>query len=287
MIRGDKWHTELYVVGDSRFKNGTLPDIYLSKMGHFVSEGGFFHDQVVRDIAIHIVASGRGKVSFEHDCYEVGPGDVFVFFPDQHIHYYDFEKTPWHYTWFMLKGVRAADAVGLCGFSAGQPYRAQARTRATRVAIEYASDVLSGDYVSPLVSAEVALRILNSLSVVPSGQSMSIVDQAMALFDQHDGSFLGVDELARILQISRTTLFRAFRQELGRSPKEVFGEMRLRQAQTLLRFSHNNIKTIASICGYRNAAYFNRVFKSHVGMPPGAWRQAGQVDSQDEARRNL
>ena len=79
--------------------------------------------------------------------------------------------------------------------------------------------------------------------------------------------------LWRKLNVSRSTLFRAFKEEVGRSPKQVFDDLRMQKAEHLLRASTETVKEIADACGYAGEAYFSRAFKARRGLPPGTWRR--------------
>ena len=45
------------------------------------------------------------------------------------------------------------------------------------------------------------------------------------------------------------------------------------EAKRLLEFTRHTIADIAHRAGYREVAYFNRAFKKHTGITPGAFRK--------------
>ncbi|KON90350.1 hypothetical protein AF332_17605 [Sporosarcina globispora] len=59
----------------------------------------------------------------------------------------------------------------------------------------------------------------------------------------------------------------------GKSFRELLNETRIRQSAKLLIESEMSIKEIASVCGFRNQQYFNKVFSKIKGMPPNQFRK--------------
>jgi len=60
----------------------------------------------------------------------------------------------------------------------------------------------------------------------------------------------------------------------GKSFRELLNETRIRQSAKLLMESEISIKEIASVCGFRNQQYFNKVFSKIKGMPPNQFRKS-------------
>ncbi|WP_342026133.1 helix-turn-helix domain-containing protein [Cytobacillus pseudoceanisediminis] len=60
----------------------------------------------------------------------------------------------------------------------------------------------------------------------------------------------------------------------GKSFRELLNETRIRQSAKLLMESEISIKEIASVCGFRNQQYFNKVFSKIKGMPPNQFKKS-------------
>lgn len=65
----------------------------------------------------------------------------------------------------------------------------------------------------------------------------------------------------------------------GKSFRELLNETRIRQSAKLLLESEMSIKEIASVCGFSNQQYFNKVFSKLKGMPPNQFRKSMQKAS--------
>jgi AraC family transcriptional regulator len=80
-------------------------------------------------------------------------------------------------------------------------------------------------------------------------------------------------DLAAIVQLSISQLFRAFRETFGRSPLAYIRQQRVLHAQELMLNSRRSIAEIALDCGMCDQPHFTRVFRGIVGLNPRAWRR--------------
>ena len=81
-----------------------------------------------------------------------------------------------------------------------------------------------------------------------------------------------IESLANELYMSPRTLIRKL-QTRGSSYKQILKDIRLEQAQYLLKNTHFTAAEIANKLGYRDAANFGRAFKAWVGESPTQWRR--------------
>lgn len=92
-----------------------------------------------------------------------------------------------------------------------------------------------------------------------------------------------VDEMARMLSISRETLTRAFRAATGVTPAEAFRRIQMRHAQNLLTTTHMSTSAIARAAAFGSNRAFYRAFLHYTGVTPTAYRQGAR--RADSARR--
>ena len=84
------------------------------------------------------------------------------------------------------------------------------------------------------------------------------------LIEEHlsDKSF-GVDQLAELIQLSRSSLFRKTQQYFGQTPNELIGEARLQKAREILENQPNiRKKELADAVGVYNSTYFYNKLKN-------------------------
>lgn len=79
--------------------------------------------------------------------------------------------------------------------------------------------------------------------------------------------------LARIAGVGPAHLRSLCRRHLGVPPGEFRRNLRLQLAQKLLRSSYLDIAAVAAACGWDDANYFARLFRSRTGLSPRAFRR--------------
>ncbi|MDX1569688.1 MAG: AraC family transcriptional regulator [Xanthomonadales bacterium] len=91
------------------------------------------------------------------------------------------------------------------------------------------------------------------------------------------GDPAGLDALADEAGVHPVYLARRFREATGCSIGEFTRNLRLSHAQQLLAESGMSLAEIALEAGFFDQSHFCRVFKSQIGMTPGAYRRNARV----------
>ena len=99
-----------------------------------------------------------------------------------------------------------------------------------------------------------------------------VVSQALSLIHAQPGHNWSVNTLAQGVALSPSRFAARFKATLGESPMSYVSKWRIQVASRLLDHTDKTISEIATEVGYENLAAFNRAFKRHLDLPPGAWR---------------
>jgi AraC-like DNA-binding protein len=99
------------------------------------------------------------------------------------------------------------------------------------------------------------------------------VGQALNLLHGDPSADWTLDELARSVGLSRSTLAQRFTHLIGQPPMQYLTRWRLTVAAQRLRSESVNLAAVAEQIGYESEAAFNRAFKREFGMPPATWRR--------------
>jgi AraC-like DNA-binding protein/mannose-6-phosphate isomerase-like protein (cupin superfamily) len=123
---------------------------------------------------------------------------------------------------------------------------------------------------------EILTRVARATDRLQSGQTsgMMIIQRATFFAEAQFHRSLTMEELAEAACTSVRTLQRLFRRELDCTPLEYLHQLRIRKAQFLLRTHPDSVSEVAYRCGFSDANYFARVFRSAVGMSPMEFREA-------------
>ena len=103
-------------------------------------------------------------------------------------------------------------------------------------------------------------------SVGTTTPAAHIVEAALVCIAQKAKEGIGVDDIARELRVSRRLLSLRFAELQGESVHDALVRHRLCEVKHLLRKTHLPILQITSRCGFGNANYLKRLFKSRFGM---------------------
>jgi AraC-like DNA-binding protein len=83
---------------------------------------------------------------------------------------------------------------------------------------------------------------------------------------------IGVDDMARVANMSRFHFSRVFEKARGTPPGRYLARLRLEEAMRLVSAGGTTVKEVAHRCGYGDANYFCKVFRKSFGVSPGAFR---------------
>ncbi len=82
---------------------------------------------------------------------------------------------------------------------------------------------------------------------------------------------ISISELEKIACMSKATLFRHFKNELGMSPIDYVNQERMKKAAAMLKKGSNVTETCYAL-GYKSLTHFNNMFKSVYGITPGTYQ---------------
>lgn len=83
--------------------------------------------------------------------------------------------------------------------------------------------------------------------------------------------------IADELLLSPSQFTQKFTKQFGQNPMDYVTELRLQQAQRLLRDTALPLSAIAARCGYENEYYFSRIFKQKLAITPSRYRTAFRI----------
>ena len=84
---------------------------------------------------------------------------------------------------------------------------------------------------------------------------------------------LTLEELAKVVNMSKQGLISAFKRSIGKTPIEYLNLVRLQNSKELLKNTDNSVGEIAELCGFSNVYYFSNIFKKHIGISPNMFRK--------------
>lgn len=98
------------------------------------------------------------------------------------------------------------------------------------------------------------------------------VDRVAQFVDAELGGELTLDRLATVARLSPYHFARVFKASTGLAPHQFVTARRVDRAKSLLLGTKASVVDISLAVGMSNVSHFRRVFRSHLGVSPGAIR---------------
>ena len=129
-------------------------------------------------------------------------------------------------------------------------------------------------HVFYLLQSSYASYIRDQEDVVmrPVDRKTEIYHEYCQLVVKHYHEWHHVNQYAQAMRITLPHLCTTVRQVSERTAGDVINDAILTDAKAQLKISNLQIKEIALSLGFENIAFFNRFFKSHVGVTPKTYR---------------
>jgi len=136
------------------------------------------------------------------------------------------------------------------------------------------SNEIHKDVLADLTLKELLIRIMQTQSLVSidavNAKSSSRLHSVTAYIQDHINEPITIETLSQRAHMSKPSLFRSFKEELGISPMEYVIRARINNAKKVLQYT-KNIKEACYSSGFNNINYFVRMFRKQEGMTPGAY----------------
>ena len=88
------------------------------------------------------------------------------------------------------------------------------------------------------------------------------------------GEALRVSELAKLVSLSTTHFFRAFKESFGEPPHAYITRMKIARVRTMMLTTTESLAQIALAGGFSDQAHLCKCFRQLTGTTPGAWRRS-------------
>lgn len=221
--------------------------------------------------------AGRGALEYEGRTYDLNPGDGF-FIDCRRPHYYHTVGNRWTHSVLHINGALLPDlyeqflATGQVAFH--QPFSGSYQTQLEKMLAIYQGTSPVRDYLaSDAISSIITDLLGNACASAPQDAQAQKMAYLARYMEQHFTEHLTLDGLAQFAGISKYHLSRKFHAYSGYAPMDYLTHLRISQARELLSTTDIPANKIGAMVGIHDANNFNRLFKKHTGMTPGAYRK--------------
>ncbi len=227
---------------------------------------------------ISVCTGGSGKFLCGGREHEIVEGDIFIFSPRVPHEYYP-TSNKWQ-MYFIVFGGEGADNVA--DFLRFEKSEVRSCTDLpTKIKInDICSDIFKSDD-----SYERSLLLYKLLGHIPSlskktydtesveKQKIGIkIRPVVAYIEKNYKLPVSLDEMAELIDVSKSYLCRVFKQAYGITPVTFLLNFRISKAKQLLISTDMKIRLLAAECGFNDTSYFCMMFKKSEGMTPEEFR---------------
>jgi two-component system response regulator YesN len=99
-----------------------------------------------------------------------------------------------------------------------------------------------------------------------------LIKQVKSYIEQNYQDELSLTLVAGVVNVNSNYLSVMFKNQTGESFVDYFTRVRIEKAKQLLKDVRLKTYEVGELVGYRDAAYFSKVFKKSIGMSPGEYR---------------
>ncbi|MBL6445087.1 helix-turn-helix transcriptional regulator [Fulvivirga sp. 29W222] len=111
-----------------------------------------------------------------------------------------------------------------------------------------------------------------------ANEEYHIIFDVKDIIDRQFKSHLKNDQIVNLLGQYDLNPQVIYTQKVGITINKLLADKRLTESKKDISFTNKSIKEIAYDFGYKDPAYFNRVFKSHTGLTPTEFRLNSEFD---------
>lgn len=176
---------------------------------------------------------------------------------------------------------RCADKLA---FEAGSLLTGKTPIRAQN-ALSAISEERNGCYLfsQTMITARVAECIALFLRMIANADHLAATTEtgedprvlvAKQFIEDNVTSALTISDVAAVTHLSEKQLSRIFKDSTGKTVADFIRENRIKRIEKLLLETPLSLSEISNIMHFGNEYYFNRFYKAHTGMTPGAFRRS-------------
>ena len=258
----------------SEYRHPDMPRINaplnVRSCGHYVTYSGWHESpKVTGFFELFWGISGTGEFVFQGEKFILNAGDVFCYRAGD-LHDFTAISDKWEFCWFTVDGENSLKTAE--NFSMMPEIRHSGPCPAD-IFMQMQKNLISPTVNSAYRAGSNAYEIM-SLAVAGNYNGSGLLNDFHHLAEELSLSEeLSVDNIARALNVHRSTLTRKLRDEYNLTPREYLLYLRLRKALGVIIYSRNSFKSIAFECGFSSQHYFSRFIRSQTGLNPTAIRE--------------
>ncbi|MFC3928532.1 AraC family ligand binding domain-containing protein [Streptococcus caprae] len=253
-------------------------------------KGYSFGPSIRSNYVLHFIIEGQGTFTINNQTITLKEGDLFLLPKDQVTFYQADKEKPWTYIWVGFSGSRAQQILEYTQLLETYCLHSNLKSDILNqmlAIIQFADKPLTRE--SDLLMTGELYKLLAFLSEEfpnPSSRTSnnladSYVEQALKIIHSQYHKNLKITDIANKLALSRSYLYRIFKEKTGFSLKDYLLKIKMNRSIELLSDPKLSISEVANSVGYTDSLIFSKVFKQYFKTSPTNYRKFHQEVSYD------
>ena len=225
------------------------------------------------------VIKGAGLFDINSKEIELSAGDAFLSRPHEAKLFKPSGEETCEYYWFCFRGRIVAEMLSTLKLTSRDKYFIghdnEFNFYMDKIIDEYAKE----ENASEVIAASLTIAMLGqfsrlAVSLLPQDQIKGHhkIAPAISSINSDCTSKMGVDDYAKMCNLSTSYFTHLFTKLTGFSPMEYKQLQRINIAKNLLSTTNLSIKEISNVVGFKDPLYFGRCFKQATGHTPSGYR---------------
>ena len=254
--------------------------------GHSIETSGDYHyDNRTNNRFAHLgygiwqyTLSGRGRIDFNTHSKDLFPGTLMLIStPGPHVYYLPADSDSWEFVFLVIKGREAIRLTRIIELNVGNVLDANKFPQTFSLLYEVLHNFLTGGINELYINSYYTYQLYMTLLGEAHGFGINAendrrFNEVIQFLKDNLHRDIPVEEMARIMKLSRTHFTRLFAKEMNMTPRKYLEDIRLKTATELLFDGQTSIKEAAALCGFGDESYFCRLFKKRYGLSPGKYK---------------
>ena len=260
---------------------GLDSDLLLSYCGKRMENIGHSYGPHMRDdYLIYYIKKGEAVLSADNRRILLSGEGFFVNFPYSDYVYRSNETRPWSIKWISAKGNLVERYLSLIGVTRENPYIPLKNAQEVESLFDEMYDFFDRPSLAARIHCISLLHKLFSLLALDKTENDrekkgKYVRLAQTMIEErYSDPSLSVSTIASALYLNPNYFSILYKRETGKTPKSVILDVRMRNAEKMLRFTDLSVKEIAAKVGFSDDLHFRRSFDARYGMTPSAYRRS-------------
>ena len=227
------------------------------------------------DYYLMILLHGRMDARADEREFVMSAGDAVIYTPERPYAYHSVGGERIVYLWVHFTGSAVEETLARCGLCTGELcHPDRTGEMESDIAAIHRLFISRPMFCQEEISAHLSLLLTHlGRAVGQNSLHQERIQTSLSYLNRHYAEPLKLERLASMEYLSVSRYSALFRQLTGRSPQQYLIDLRLRNAQELLKSTDLSISEVARSVGYEDALYFSRLFRRRTGAPPSGLRK--------------